>query len=146
MKVILTTRVQHLGQPWELKEVKNGYARNFLFPRSLAIPATKQSIERAKKLQEQRVKHVEEMKANAAEMSKKLSEVKLSFKRKARGSKLYGSIAEKDICDALAQGHKMEIGKEMVRMEHIKTMGSHSVVIHLAEGVEVKLPVTVEAE
>jgi large subunit ribosomal protein L9 len=147
MKVILTTRVANLGHPWEVKEVKKGYAMNFLFPQNLATPATPQLLKRAEKLQTERVKKMEEMKENAAEMAKKMKDLVLNFKQKAQGEKLYGSIAEKDVVDALLDQHKMELEKGMVKMkEHIKTLGEHSVKLHLAEGTDVEVKVVVEAE
>ena len=147
MKVVLTTRVANLGHPWDVKEVKKGYAMNFLFPRQLAVPASPQMLKRAEKLQADRVKKMEEMKENAAEMAKKMKGLTLNFKQKAQGDKLYGSIAEKDIVEAMLTQHKMELDKAMVKMsEHIKTVGEHSVKLHLAEGTDVEVKVVVEAE
>lgn len=147
MKVILTTRVAPLGHPWEVKEVKRGYAMNFLFPQKLAILATPQALKRAEKLQSQQVKKVEEMKAGAQEMLQKMKDLVLHFKQKAKGEKLYGSITEKDVVEAMLAQHKLELDKSMVKMkEHIKTLGEHTVAVHLTEGVAVNVKVVVEGE
>lgn len=147
MKIILTNRVANLGHPWDVKDVKKGYAMNYLFPRQLAVPASAHMLKRAEKLQIERVKKMEEVKANAAEMANKMKDLVLNFKEKAKDEKLYGSIAEKDIAEALVDQHKMEIEKSMVKMEeHIKSLGEHRVKLHLAEGADVELKVVVEAE
>jgi len=147
MKVILKKRVQNLGQEWDAVTVKTGYARNFLFPQKLAEPATPALIKKAEKLQADRLKKLEEVIANAKETAEKLKDVKLVFGMKAKGEKLYGSIAEKDIVEALKKSHKIEIGKDMVKLkEPIKTIGDHKVVLELTEGVKASINVTVEEE
>ena len=147
MKVILIKRVPKLGEEWDTVTVKDGYARNFLLPKKLANPATPALIERAEKIQAERLKKVEEIVKNAKEMAEKLKGVELSFKKKARGEKLYGSITEKEIIEALAKENKVEISKEMIKIkEPIKTLGEHKVPLALAEGVEVGIKINVEKE
>lgn len=147
MKVILKKRIPTLGHEWDIVTVKDGYAQNFLLPQKLAVPATPKRMEAAQKRIDERVKKMEELIAHAKTTAEKMAKIHLVFKKKAKGSKLYGSITEKDIQEALATEHKMEVSKDMVKMkEHFKETGDHKVVIHLAEGVEVKMAVTVEAE
>lgn len=147
MKVILKTRVPNLGYEWDVVTVKDGYARNYLLPQKLADVATPKLMEMAKKRMEERVKKMEELAANAKETAEKLAKIELIFKKKARGQKLYGSVAEKDIAEALAKDHKLEIDKEAVRMkDHLKELGEHKVTIHLAEGVEAEVKVKIEEE
>ena len=145
MKVILTKQVPNLGQEWDAITVKTGYARNFLFPQKLAQPATPALLKKAEKLQADRLKKLDEVIANAKETAEKLKGIKLSFSMKAKGEKLYGSIAEKNIVESLKKAHKIEIGKDMVKLkEPIKTIGEHKVTLELAEGVKVNINVTVE--
>jgi large subunit ribosomal protein L9 len=147
MKVILKTRVPNLGYEWDVVTVKDGYARNFLLPKKLADIATPKLIKVAEKRMEERVKKMEELVTSAKEVAEKLAKVELLFKKKARGTKLYGSITEKDIQAALKKEHKLEIEKDAIRMkEHLKELGDHKVTINLAEGVEAVLKVTIEAE
>ena len=147
MKVILKKRVPNLGQAWDVVEVKNGYARNYLLPQLLAEMATPALIKRAELQLAKRTKKAEELIANAQETAKKMNAIVLTFKEKAKEDKLYGSIAEKDIADALVSEHKLEVSKEMVKMkEHIKTVGEHIVNIHLSEKVDAKIKVIVETE
>lgn len=147
MKVILKTRIPNLGHEWDIVTVKNGYARNFLLPKKLADIATPKRIELAEKRMEERVKKMKELVTSAKKTAEKLAKIELTFKKKAKGTKLYGSIAEKDILAALKKDHKLEIDKDAVRMkEHLKELGEHKVTIHLAEGVEAKIKIIIEEE
>ncbi len=147
MKLILVKRVPKLGQDWDVVNVKDGYARNFLLPQHLAQPVTPALLKKAEKIKADRLKKLEEVIAHAKETAEKLKDVSLSFKKKSRGDKLYGSVTEKEIIEALAGQEKVELSREMVKIGHpIKTTGDHKITLHLAEGVEVKVKVTVEEE
>lgn len=147
MKVILKKRVANLGHEWDIVIVKDGYARNYLLPQKLADIATPKRVEIAEKRMEERVKKMDELVASAKETAEKLAKIELTFKKKARGTKLYGSIAEKDIHEALKKEHKLDVSKDAIRMkEHLKEIGEHKVTIHLAEGVEAKIKVSIEEE
>lgn len=147
MKVILKTRIPNLGYEWDIVSVKSGYARNFLLPKNLADVATPKLIELAQKRMEERVKKMNELVAGAKETAEKLAKIELKFSKKAKGKKLYGSITEKDIQETLKKEYKLEIDKDAIRMkEHIKELGEHKVTIHLAEGVDEKIKVTIEEE
>ncbi|MBN1258481.1 50S ribosomal protein L9 [Candidatus Peregrinibacteria bacterium] len=147
MKLILTKRVPKLGENWEVVNVKDGYARNFLLPQKLARPATPALIKKAEAVKAERLKKLEEVIAKAKEVAEKLEGTVLSFKKKSREGKLYGSVTEKEIIEALAAECKVEISKEMVKIgKPVKTLGEHKITLHLAEGVEVKVKVVVEEE
>ncbi len=147
MKVILKTRIPNLGHEWDVVTVKDGYARNYLLPKKLASIATPKLVEMAKKRMEERVKKMDELVAGARETAAKLAKVELTFTKKAKGSKLYGSIAEKDIQAALKKDYKLAIDKDAIRMkENIKELGEHKVTIHLAEGVDAVIKVSIEEE
>lgn len=147
MKVILKKSVPNLGHEWDVVTVKDGYARNYLLPQKLAAIATPAMIKTAEKRAKERVKQMEELLVNAKETAEKLSGITLEFKKKARGEKLYGSISEKDIIDALKEGHKVELDKDTVKMdEHLKTLGEHKVRLQLADGVKAEISVKIEAE
>lgn len=147
MKVILKTRVPNLGYEWDVISVKDGYARNFLLPKKLADIATPKLLKIAEKRMEERVKKMEELVSKAKETAERLAKIELVFKKKVRGKKLYGSINEKDIQDALKKEHKLDIEKEAIHLEdHLKELGSYKVSIHLTEGVKVSIKVCIEAE
>jgi len=147
MKVILKKKVTNLGHEWDLVSVKDGYARNYLLPQKLAVVATPARIADAAKRAEDRIKQMDEVSASAKESAEKLKGISLNFKKKARGEKLYGSIAEKDIVDALKSDHKIEVDKDVIKIdEPLKTLGEHKITLHLAEGVEVKITIIIEAE
>ncbi|MBU1017535.1 50S ribosomal protein L9 [Patescibacteria group bacterium] len=147
MQVVLKKRVPKLGNEHDIVKVKPGFARNFLFPLKFALPATETEIKRAEILKAKRVEKVETLLENAKEVAEKLKSVTLTFKKKARAEKLYGSIKEKDIIDALNEQAKVELKKEMVKMDdHLKTLGEHTVKVQLTEDVVVKVKVMIEAE
>ncbi len=147
MQVVLKKRIPKLGEEYDVVKVKPGYARNFLFPQKIALPATDAEIRRAEALKAQRVEKLESLLENAKEIAEKLKKVTLMFKKKARGDKLYGSIKEKDIVDALREQAKVELKKEMVKMDdHLKAIGEHTVTLQLAEDMEAKVKVMIEAE
>ncbi len=146
MEVVLIQNVPKVGHAYDLVKVKAGFARNFLLPQSKAVLATPGMVKRAQKVQAERVKKLQEVIAQARELAEKLKDVTLTFTKKMRGDKLYGSITTKEIVEALKDSQKLEVGKDAIKMEPIKTAGDHKVTLHLAEGVDVKLNVKVEAE
>lgn len=147
MQVVLVKRVPKLGNEYDVVNVKPGYARNFLFPRKLAVPAAEHELKRAEVMKAKVVQKIEAMVENAKEISEKIKDAVLTFKKKARGEKLYGSIKEKDIADALKKQEKVEVKKEMVKIdEPLKTLGEHKVKLQLAEDIEVGIKVVIETE
>ena len=147
MQVVLVKRVPKLGNEYDVVNVKPGYARNFLFPRKLAVPAAEHELKRAEAMKAKVVQKIEAMVENAKEISEKIKDAVLTFKKKARGEKLYGSIKEKDIADALKKQEKVEVKKEMVKIdEPLKTLGEHKVKLQLTEDIEMKIKVVIEAE
>ena len=129
MKVIFNVDVKGQGKKGELKEVSDGYARNYLLPRKLASAATVDNIntlklkEKAKAAQIAREK--EEAKANA----EKLGAVTVTIRAKAGGAgRLFGAVTSQEISDALKEQHGISIEKnKIVQSEPIKTFGSFSV-------------------
>jgi len=147
MKVILRKPIANLGQEWDLVNVKTGYARNYLLPQKLADIATPARIKAAETRAKERLRKVDELKANAEDTIRKLKKITLKFSKKTRGEKLYGSITEKDIVEALNKEHKLEVTKEMVKMkEHLKTLGDHKVMIHMTDDAQQAISVIIEAE
>jgi large subunit ribosomal protein L9 len=146
MQVVLIKRVPKLGNEHDVVNVKPGYAQNFLFPQKLATPATKSELKRAEILKAKMLQKLEAVIENAKAIAEQLKGVTLKFSKKVRGDKLYGSISEKDIVEALVEQSKVELKKDMVIMEHIKTLGEFKIKLRLAEGVEVQAKVIVAEE
>lgn len=148
MKLILTADVENLGGPGDIVEVRDGYGRNFLLPQGKAIVATKgaekqiKTIQRAQKAREVRgVEHAEELKAALQNLS-----VSIPGKTTADGSKLFGSISEADIADAIkAAGGPILDKRSIDAGGHIKTVGKHPVTVTLHPGVTANISVAVVA-
>jgi large subunit ribosomal protein L9 len=150
MKVILLENVKALGKRGDIKEVADGYARNFLFPKKLAVQATPANIRRIEEEKAQiRAREIQE-EAEARELAAKINGVVLHFSAKAgEGGKLFGSITGKEICDELAKTTGIVVDKKKLDLEEtVKTTGRHTVKVHLYPGVtaEFVLEVTAAAE
>ena len=119
MKVILNADVKGQGKKGELKEVSDGYARNYLLPRKLATEATADNLN-AFRLKE---------KAKAAQMAKKLGAIQVKIAAKAGSNgKLFGSVTSKEISDALHEQFDLTIEKQkIVQAEPIKSFGAYEV-------------------
>lgn len=146
MKVILRTTVDNLGRPGDVKDVKTGYARNFLLPRKLAEAATPASLKYWEKGKEKRAALVASEVKTAKELAEKLSSVNLSFTMPAsEEGKLFGSVGKTDVLKSLkAAGY--EVPKNSVRLDTaIKTVGEHEVELRLQPEVSAKVKVTVAA-
>ncbi len=137
MKVILTQDVKAQGKKGDLINVSDGYARNFLFPKGLAIEANKQALNEleGKKGAEAYRRNLEEEKArNIAERMKEIT-VKMSAKAGA-GGKLFGSITSKDVAEALKAQFKIDIDKRKIELKDgIKTCGTIEVPVKLYTGI-----------
>ena len=129
MKVIFNVDVKGQGKKGELKEVSDGYARNYLLPRKLASAATADNINTLKLKEKAKQAQIAREKAEAEENAKKLSAVTVTIRAKAGGAgKLFGAVTSQEISDALKAQHGIEIEKnKIVQTEPIKTFGSYSV-------------------
>lgn len=147
MELILREDVPNLGKKGDVVNVAQGYARNFLLPRKLAMEKTENNlrqIEKEKKLLEIRLARE---KGDAEALGARLSPLRLSFRRKVHeGTELYGSVSAGDIAEALeAKGYPVEKRRVMLD-EPIKVLGEYSVSLRLHPDVTVSIPVAVEKE
>lgn len=148
MKVLLLENVKGLGKAGEVKEVADGYARNYLIPRGMAVPATPENLSQAeykKRIQEAKMKRLaEDMQA----LAEALSEITLTFKVKAgEKDKLFGSITNAEIALALERQLGRPFDKHKVELEEpIKQLGIYSVPIRLMPGLVAQVRVVVEKE
>ena len=148
MEVVLLQDVKTLGKKDAIVTVNDGYARNFLFPKKLAVDATKanlntlkQQLAAAKRLAEQQL---EEARAQAAEMEK--IQVRIPVKIGANG-KLFGAVSSREIAEALKKQWGVEIDKKKIQLdEAIKTAGEQQVAVKLHKDVTAKLTVIIVEE
>ena len=145
MKVILLDNIKGVGKKDEVINASDGYARNFLFPKNLAVEANKENMAKlqAKKDSKQHQKDLE--KEAAYEMMKKLKDITIQIPVKAgENGKIFGGVTAKEIAENLESQCKMDIDKKKIILaEPIKTLGNFQVEIKLYEGVTGKLKVQV---
>ena len=143
MNIILCQEIEKLGKVGQVLRVKDGYARNFLFPRKLAIPSTRANQQFVEEQKVRAERRRDKEKAEAVAVSEKLSSVKISLSVQAgEQDKLYGSVTTEDIAAALAQKGYAIQKKQVLLKEPIRTLGSHPVAVELYS--QVKATVTVE--
>jgi len=130
MKVILQQDVKGQGKKGEMVNVSDGYARNFLLPRKLAVQATHENLTVMKQQEKDKQKKLERDKAKANEISARLGDVlvKISARGGGDGGKLFGSVTTKEITEELQKQHGIEIDKnKIIQDEPIKSFGSYEV-------------------
>ena len=129
MKVIFNTDVRGQGKKGEMKEVSDGYARNYLMPRGLASPATADAVNALKLKEKAKAAQMAKEKAAAEENAKRLSGVVVHISARAgQGGRLFGAVTSQEIADALREQHGIEIEKnKIVQAEPIKQFGSYEV-------------------
>jgi large subunit ribosomal protein L9 len=147
MEVILRDHVEHLGQRGEIVRVADGYARNYLLPRKLALPATdanRKWVERERKLAE--VREGEERGAAEA-IAARLNALELTISRKTgENDQLYGSVTNGDIAELLA-AKGFEIDRRKILLpDPIKTLGENTVPVKLHRDVTAQVKVTVSKD
>lgn len=147
MKVILIKDIENLGNAGDVKEVANGYARNFLIPGGYVEVATKSAVERAEKIKIEKEKVAKEGLKGIEEIAKKLESVSIIIKAKADDSgKLYAAIKSKEIFKSLNdKGFKISEDKIVIE-KPIKELGDYEVIINLDHGLEVRIGVVIESE
>ena len=129
MKVIFNQDVKGQGKKGEMKEVSQGYARNYLLPRGLATEATADNINAMKQKEKAKAAQAAREKAQAEENAKKLGAVQVVIRAKAGGAgKLFGAVTSEAISKAMKEQHGIDIEKnKIVQAEPIKTFGSFTV-------------------
>ena len=148
MKVILQTDVKGMGKRGEIVNASDGHARNYLFPRKLAIPADKQNLNEwaAKKSSEAHKKELE--KQDSIRVKEKLEKQVLTLKVKAgENGKTFGSITSKEISENIEKEFKEKVDKKKINMQDpIRAIGTYVVDLKLFEGVVCKLTISVVGE
>lgn len=145
MKVIFNTDVRGQGKKGEMKEVSDGYARNYLLPRKLASEATADALNALKLKEKAKAAQMAKEKALAEENAKRLSGVVVQISARAgQGGRLFGAVTSQEIADALREQHGIEIEKnKIVQSEPIKSFGNFEVKAKLGYEVSGKINVLV---
>lgn len=146
MKVILTQDVKGKGKKGQMIEVSDGYARNFMLPRKMAIEATPDAVNTMKMNDKATQERIAREKAEAMEISKTLRGLTVVVKAKGGGAgRLFGSITNQEIADSLKAQSGIELDKrKIVISDTIKTVGTYTVTCKL--GYEITAPLTVKIE
>ena len=144
MKVILNQDVKGQGKKGELVNVSDGYARNFLFPRGLAVAADSQAMNELRNREESAAYHKKVEKETALETAASLKDMILTIKAKAGSNgRLFGSVTTKEVAETLEKQHGLKVDKRKISMDDIKAFGSYAAEIKLLAGVSAKITVKV---
>ena len=148
MKVILNQDIKSVGKKGQVLDASDGYARNFLLPKKLAVLADASNLNELKTKQEANKYKRDMTMANAKELAEKMKKFELVFKIKAgENGKTFGSVTAKDIANELNKKYFVEVDKKKVGLDDaIKTVGVYNIEIKLFEGVNGILRVNVIAE
>ena len=145
MKVILLDNIKGVGKKDEIINANDGYARNFLLPKKLAVEANNSNLTKLKAKQESNAYKKGEEKKEAEQIKEKLSKITLEIKVKAgENGKIFGGVTSKEISEQLQKQHKITIDKRKIELkETIKSLGSFNVHIKLFEDIIGKLNVKI---
>lgn len=147
MNVILLEPVEKLGEAGALVSVKPGFARNFLVPRGLALPATQANQRELDARLAQRAKQLAERKADAERLRELLADALIEIKVRAGDERIYGSVTSSDIAEALQERYQVEIDRRKLELgEPIKTLGEYTVVYKPHPEVPIDLKVNVSSD
>lgn len=145
MEVILKENVKSLGKTGDKVKVSDGYARNYLFPRNLAVEATAGQVRALKNTKDAERQKQLRLLAEARETAARLSKTTVTVKaRVGEGGKLYGSITNKDIAEAIAQESGISVDKRKVEIKGmVKSVGTYTVAIKIHPEITAEVKVEV---
>ncbi|MDP9341585.1 MAG: 50S ribosomal protein L9 [Actinomycetota bacterium] len=148
MKIILQKEIDKLGAPGDVVEVADGYARNYLVPRGMAIPASKGAVRHADSLRRAHQGRVAKAQKEAEAVAARITAGPLKVRAKAgEGGKLFGSVTAADLAEEIEQQTGEKIDRRMVHLEEpIRSVGVHEVRIHLHPEVDAALSVEIHTE
>jgi large subunit ribosomal protein L9 len=147
MKIILQKEVEKLGDPGDIVQVADGYARNFLIPRGLAAPATKGAVKHAERLRSGHEERLRRAKAEAEATAARLAKAPLRISAQAgEDGRLFGSITAQDVADELSKTLDEQVDRRRIHLEEpIRSLGAHEVQVHLHPDVDATVTVDVVA-
>ena len=145
MKVILKADIKGVGKKDQVINASDGYARNFLFPKNLAVEANKENMSKLKAKQDSNAFKKSQEKEEAKKIAEKLSKIQLKIPVKAgENGKIFGGVSAKEIAELLKENYKIGIDKKKIELkETIKTLGMRTIQIKLYEGITGNLKIDV---
>lgn len=144
MKVVLLADVKGLGKKGELCNASDGYARNFLFPKKLAVEADSSALNELKSREEAKAHHKQEEINAAKATAEKLNGKSVTIKAKAgSGGRLFGSVTSKEIAAEIKNSIGVEIDRKKMNVADIKNFGEYTAEIKLYQGIIAKVTVKV---
>ena len=146
MKIILLQDLKNIGKKGDVKEVTDGYARNFLLPRKIAQRATEEAIKKNEIQKKEAVKKQVAEKQEAEKMLKKLQAKKISLITRQKKGKLFGSITAKKIAEVFKKEDLAISTDCIIIKKNIKKIGEHEIEIKLKAGIEGKVKIEVKGE
>jgi large subunit ribosomal protein L9 len=149
MKVLLTKDVYKLGRAGDVKRVADGYGRNFLIPQGFAVLATPGALKQVEKIRKQAAEKRTILNSEMGAVADKLAALSITFAAKAgETGKLYGSITTQDLTTAIKAKSGIEVKKQQVDMQPLRTLGEHKAHIRLTMDLipEIKIVVYREGE
>jgi large subunit ribosomal protein L9 len=147
MKVILLKDVAGLGQTGDVKEVAEGYARNYLLKQGLVAMASPTAMGNLKQHIAAERRKQEKLEAEQQALSAQLGEITITFQARAgKGGRLYGSITNQDIAEAIRSQKGLSIDRRSIQLaEPLRSIGTFEVPVHIAKGKEPKLTIIIES-
>jgi large subunit ribosomal protein L9 len=147
MEVILREDLEKLGSRGSVVKVADGYARNFLLPKRLAVAASDANKKIVEQEREAHLRREAKAKTDAEDLAKLMANVKLTFRQKVgENNQLFGSVTAKDIADAL-EAQRFHIERRKIQLdEPIRTLGDHKVTLRLHRDVTTEIDVAIEPE
>ena len=148
MKVILKQDIKGVGKKDQIINVSDGYVRNFLFPKNMAVEANNENMSKLRAKQDSNAFKKQREKEEAQKIADKISKIILKVPVKAGGNgKIFGGVSTKEISDLLEKNYKIKVDKKKIELkETIKELGARNVNIKLYEGVIANLKIDVVAQ
>ena len=148
MKVILKENIKGVGKKDEVINASDGYARNFLFPKNLAVEANAENMSKLKAKQDSNAFKKSQEKEEAQKIADKLSKIILKIKVKAGSNgKIFGGVSSKEIAENLEKQYQIKVDKKKIDLKDaIKTLGTFNIDIKLFDGVVGKIKIDIISE
>jgi large subunit ribosomal protein L9 len=148
MKIILQKEIEKLGAPGDVVDVADGYARNYLVPRGMAVPASKGAVRHAESLRRAHHERVAKAQKEAKALSERITASPIKVRAKAgEGGRLFGSVTAADLAEEIERQTGEKIDRRLIHLdEPIRSMGVHEVRIHLHPEVNAALSVEIDPE